>query len=299
MRLTVLGVSAALFLAAGCKPKPEEIRREQETREQRFRETMRLHFNNLNLDAHSRKESLRRDQWMAQENPTLAPPTGMWVSTYTFDDQGFIVSGYPCRTCGVKLVLPVISVYKDPKEEPLDRERKPAVLAYLCKRCGHSPYIPHGPGDDLRKSPCAHCLGTEKAPKEPNLPKDFDELKKYFTGAGATVKDMFELVEKDIEKPFRANIRYVRRTWSYDARATVPISEAALAKAASQRAYIPSEGPSEGGGRLADYSRPGFHRADVVYVGETEYSFARGKLTKLKAEVEEAERPWKDLKAVK
>lgn len=297
MRLSVLALAAAVLGAAGCKPTPEEIKREQETREDRFRHTLRRHFSDRNLESHARKENLRREQDAARNNPALPPPTGTSFNTYLFDDQGFIASGYKCRTCTVKLLVAVVTV-------PVaadSTDRRPVVLEYICKGCGHSPYKIHPQGEDLRKSPCAQCWRADQAVKEPSDFKDMDvaKLKEWFAGTGATVKDMFELVEKDIDKPFRANVRYVRRAWSYDSRATVGVSPKAIERAAVNAAYIPSEAVPEDAGSLAPYSRPGFHRLDLQFAGEAAFSFKSGDLTQDGREREEAVRPWKDLKAVK
>jgi len=102
------------------------------------------------------------------------------------------------------------------------------------------------------------------------------------------VRQMFELTQDNPAKPLRATVRYVRRQWAYDARGTVDLSQRVIERASVDMQYIPTD---QQGGR-----NPGYHRPDATFVGELEVEYRGGELTVLSHRVEEAVRPWKNLK---
>jgi len=271
MRFTLLSCAAALAaLISGCKPPPPELI------ESRFRKGLNLYFNNLNQEGHARKESLRREQALAEVNPALRPPTGTIFSTYTYDDSGFIVENFKCQICGVKLLLPFPSA------------------EYLCRSCGHCPYKTGHPTTNLKKSPCADCLDAKGMPKEPVEAQNRDTFKRF---EGAVTRDMFEVTDTNKEKGImKATVRYVRRVWVYDDKATVQVSTKAVERAVSDSAYIPTGNPSEDPtDKLAKYQRSGFHRPDTTYVGEIKFEYRGNELIQVSAPREEPVRPWKDI----
>jgi hypothetical protein len=274
MRLTAMALSLAVAAASGCKPPPKEKVIDA------FKAELRLYFNTLNNEAQARKEGLRREQLAALDNPALPAPSGMVYSTFTWDEGAYVVANYPCRGCGTKLLIPA-----------------PAA-EYLCRACGHSPYEQHPPGTDLSKSPCTICVGPEHKPRPPN--EDLISKETLSRPEGAAVKDMFEVTEDNPEKPYKAKVRYVRRSWSYDPRGAVKVSTKALEKSGADAGYIPiREGAGEAGEGPGRYAQPGFHRLDSVYVGEIEFQFKGGTLMELSRPPEEPVRPWKDLRPAK
>lgn len=273
MRFTLLTFAAAAAVAAlgvGCKPPPPaQI-------ESRFRSEVKLYFDNLNQEAIARKENLRREQALAEANPALRAPTGTIYSTYTFDDAGFVVDNFKCQVCSVKLLLPFPSA------------------EYLCRSCGHSPYKTGHPTANLKKSPCADCIDAKGFPKEPVEAQNRETFKRF---EGAAVRDMFEVTDTNKEKgTMNVTVRYVRRVWVYDDKATVQVSTKAVERAVSDPAYIPSGNASEDPtDKLAKYQRAGFHRPDTTYVGEIKFEYRGGVVTQVGAPREEPVRPWKDI----
>ncbi len=270
MRLSIIAASAlGLVFSWGCKPPPKEVT------EARFKSEVRRYFSNLNSENEMRRESLRRDLQRAEENPVYQPPTGMMINTYVFDPEAFMVTGFKCRACAVKLMVLIPS------------------LEYLCPSCRHSPYLEHAKGTDLRKSPCTQCVGPDHKPKPPDEQviqrKKFEDLK----GEGVAVKDMFEIVESEPAKPMKVNVRYIRRAWAWDRRATVQVSPKAVEKAASSLGWIPA---ADG---VDAHNKPGFHRLDDSWMGEVQFQLKGEDLVKLSGPVEEPLRLWKDLKTIK
>ncbi|HEV3028245.1 MAG TPA: hypothetical protein VG457_11770, partial [Planctomycetota bacterium] len=85
MRLTLLSFAAITLVGlASCKPVPKE----QATKA--FQKELHLYFNNLNNEAQSRKDDLRK----ADARLGLITPTGSIYSTYAFDENAFIVFNY-------------------------------------------------------------------------------------------------------------------------------------------------------------------------------------------------------------
>jgi hypothetical protein len=267
MRLKLLAlVTLVVATVVGCKPPPKE-----ET-VKAFQKELHLYFNNLNKEAHSQKDGLRRDIQSAQKNPALGQPTGMILNTFTFDENAFVVENYRCKTpaCGVRLLLAAPS------------------FEYLCRACGHSPYATHPNGHAYKESPCKVCVGGEGKPREPGA----DQISRdaFKLQLGAVVKEMFELTEDNPEHPMKAKVRYLRRQWVFDARGTVALPE--RVRTTVEAGWIPSETPQGENG----YDRPGFHRLEMIYVGEIEFEFCGGNLRELSRRPEDAVRPWKDLK---
>ncbi|MBV8879326.1 MAG: hypothetical protein JO332_05155 [Planctomycetaceae bacterium] len=260
MRLTLLSFSTLALLAmASCKPPPKDIATKA------FVKELHLYFNNLNNEGQARKDDLRK----LDAKLGLMTATGSIYSTYTFDENAFIVFNYKCKTCGTKLII------TSPETQ------------YLCPSCGHCPYVQHGAGFNRLESPCKTCLGPDGKPREPNASLIGKES--FERSEGAQVRPMFELTQENTAKPLIATVRYVRRQWAYDNRGTVDLSSRVIERASVDMSWIPSE---QQGAR-----NPGFHRLDATFVGEMEIEYRSGEITVLSRRVEEAVRPWKDLKS--
>jgi len=259
MRLTLLSLLVLVGLtASACKPVPKE----QATKA--FVKEMHLYFNNLNNEAQARKDDLRK----SDAKLGLMVATGAIYSTYLWDENAFIVFNYKCKTCETRLII------TSPETE------------YLCPSCGHCPYVQHPANFNRRESPCKLCLGPDGKPREPNASLITKEA--FERSEGASVRQMFELTQDNPAKPLRATVRYVRRQWAYDARGTVDLSQRVIERASVDMQYIPTD---QQGGR-----NPGYHRPDATFVGELEVEYRGGELTVLSHRVEEAVRPWKNLK---
>jgi hypothetical protein len=277
MRLATAFAVGLLLVSAGCKPVPKDQQLPV------FKKQVKLYFNNLNNDAQQRKENLRKERLASERNPALNPPTGTTYSTFSWDEEGYVVENFRCQVsgCGVKLLLPV-----------------PAA-EYLCKSCGHCPYKMHPPGTNLKQSPCATCLGPDGIPKPPAE----DLIQQQVKGQeGALVKAMFELTQEQVEKPLEAKVRYVRRLWVFDERGGVPVSQKILDRAKTgpiDTKWIPKEENAGGDwrDREARYGLPGFHRMDGEYVGEITFRLKGGEIVEIARTPEQPVRPWKDLKA--
>ncbi len=271
MRITFLLASAVLSASLlACKPPP----RDQAVRV--FQKEIHLHFQNLNNEANQRKEDLRKGLALAAANPAMAAPTGTILNTFSFDENAFVVLNYKCKTCEARLILPVPSA------------------EYLCKSCGHCPYIQHPAGFNKTQSPCAACLGPEGKPKAPSdvlVSRDFFQKEE-----GCVVKNMFELpADASPEKPMRATVRYVRQQWSYDARGTVASTQKITEKAAIDPEFLPVGAEYDAANPKSRFQRAGFHRLDAVYVGELQFEYRGGDVRPVTKAREEAVRPWKDL----
>lgn len=266
MRLVLWVMGAAALGAWGCKPPPKEKLEDQ------FKSAIRRHFDRLNAEALDRRDRLRAEREAALANPALLPPAGTVVNVYEWDPEGFVVAGFPCQTCGARLLIP------HPWAE------------YRCRACGHSPYLAHRPGEDLRKAPCDTCAQGGKV-REPGEAASAEQLKRF---EGTAVKPMYEPREANPDKGIlRATVRYVRRVWSFDERGTVPapVSPKVLERAPVDANWFPSEGGT------GAYNRPGFHRPDSEWVGEVTFEFKGGELTELSRRPEEPVRPWKGIRA--
>jgi hypothetical protein len=102
MRTSALLLSSALvgLLGAGCKPPPIS----ESTAS--FKKDVRRYFENLNQDALSRKELLRRQMERSERNPLSDAPTGTVLNTYFFDDGGYIVENFKDPSGVVRTVVP-------------------------------------------------------------------------------------------------------------------------------------------------------------------------------------------------
>jgi hypothetical protein len=266
MRLTLLSFALlGLLTMSACKPVPREQARNA------FIKELHLYFNNLNNEGQARKDDLRK----SDARLGLVTATGSIYSTYLWDENAFVVFNYRCKTCDTKLIL-----------------TSPAT-EYLCPSCGHCPYVVHGANFNRRESPCKACVGPDGKPKEPNASLIAKEA--FERSEGAVVKPMFDLTQENTAKPLVATVRYVRRQWAYDTRGVVDISQRAMERATSSAAVDPSFLPMAGG-EGSQGRPPGFHRLDASFVGEMEVEYRGGELTVLSRRVEEAVRPWKNLK---
>ena len=258
MHLKLLSVGILAFATlAGCK----QVTKDQGTKA--FHKELHLYFNNLNNEAQSRKDDFRK----ADAKLGLLVPTGSIYSTFTFDEDAFVVQNFKCKTCETKLIIASPS------------------MEYLCPSCGHNPYASHPAGFNRKESPCKVCVGADGKPHEPN-----SALVTKEAFGKEEVKPMFEFLpgKDNANATMVATVRYVRRQWAYDQRGVVDISPKVIEKASVDMSYIPSE---------AQGSRnPGFHRLDGTYVGEMEFEFRGGELTVRSRKLEEPVRPWKDLK---
>lgn len=285
MRLIAAAAVLAAVLASGCKKTQQEIEQEQASRDARFRQALHLYFKNLNDDAHQRKDSVRAQMYHAENNPILPPPEGSTFSSYSFDDTAFMVYNYVCRTCGSKLILHL--------NETLAEQ-------YLCPACRHSPYQVHPPNTDLRKSPCTQCITNDK-PAAPDTKQYTREWFQKFEKEGVAVGGMYELVDKDLEKPFKAKVRYVRKSWSYDPKGVLSVPQKAITNAASDAKYLPTAGSAIDfdpltGKQLPKYDLQGFHRLDGIFAGEMDFEFTSGgRLSQVGGTREQPFRPWKDI----
>src|SRR5882672_5603871 len=211
MRLTLVSLAVLTSLAmASCKPPPVAQARAG------FIKELHLYFNNLNNEAQTRKDDLRK----ADARLGLITPTGSIYSTYLFDENAFIVFDFHCKTCDTKLII------TSPEAQ------------YLCPSCGHCPYVQHGAGFNRKESPCKTCLGPDGKPREPNAAL---LTKEAFEGAKAQVKPMFELTQENTSKPLVATVRYVRRQWAYDQHGTVELSSRVVERASVDMSWIPSD----------------------------------------------------------
>lgn len=272
-QLTTTSIAAALLLGLGCKPPPKDQAIDA------FKRDVASYFDGLNREALNRKEKLRGELARSLRDPLMDPATGTVYSSFdAFDPEGFIVENYKCQACGTILLLTA-----------------PAA-EYLCKSCGHSPYVGHA-GVNLKVSPCEKCAGTDgrvKAPSETQVAKEAMKLRD-----GAVVRDSFELTQDNPEKPLVAKVRYVRRLWVWDPRGTVKLSQAAQTKAAVDMTWIPTEsGAYDPASPTSKYGVAGFHRLDGTYIGEIEFQWKGGTLTEKSRTAETAVRPWKDLTTV-
>jgi hypothetical protein len=259
MRLKLLSFAILTSVAlAACKPVPKDQARTAFTKE------LHLYFNNLNNEAQSRKDDLRK----SDAKLGLMTATGSIYSTYTFDENAFVVYDYKCKTCETKLIV------SSPETQ------------YLCPSCGHCPYVQHPAGFNRKESPCKLCLGADGKPKEPNPTLI---TKESFERAGdASVRPMFDLTQAETTKPLIATVRYVRRQWAYDPRGTVDLSQRVVERASVDMSWIPTDAQ---GGR-----NPGYHRLDGTFVGEMQVRYRAGEIEILSRRVEDAVRPWKNLK---
>ena len=263
MRVTLLAVCIlATAPLAGCK----KVTKEQGTAA--FHKELHLYFNNLNNEAQFRKDDFRRPDVRLG----MVTPTGSIYSTFLFDETAFVVKNYKCKTCETKLLITA------PGNE------------YLCPSCGHCPYVTHGAGFNRKESPCKICMGTDGKPKEPNPAL----IAKEAFEKDSQVVPMFEFLpgKDNPNATMAATVRYVRRQWAYDSRGVVDISSRVVEKAGVQSDYLPLV--SVEGGMVG--RPPGFHRLDATFVGEIEFEFRGGDLAVKTRRLEEAVRPWKDLK---
>ncbi len=270
MRPSVLALSLVVAAGLGCGPSGEQAKKA-------FRGQVALYFDNLNNENLERKDGLRAGELAGGKNPALPPPAGMIYSTFLHDASGFVVANYPCQVCEARLLLAVPS------------------LEYLCRGCGHNPFKDHGTRPDLRVSPCNLCVGTDhkvRAPEESAVSPDrFATLR----DKGVSVRPMFELTQESASKPLVAKVRYVRRSWAFDARATVQVLE----RLREDPKWFAAEGvKAEQNAKTGRVDVPlnaqGFHRLDGVYVGEIEFEFRGGALRARGPAAEEPVRPWKD-----
>jgi predicted RNA-binding Zn-ribbon protein involved in translation (DUF1610 family) len=262
LKLFAIGMAAAVLLS-GC----QKVTKEQGLKA--FHKELHLYFNNLNNEAQFRKDEMRKND----AKLGLVTPTGSIYSTYLFDETAFIVKNFKCKTCETKLIV------TSPGTE------------YLCPTCGHCPYVKHEGTFNKKESPCKTCLGPDGKPREPNA----DLIKKEaFEASGAQVLPMFEFAagKDNPNATMVATVRYVRRQWAYDGRGVVDISSRVVEKAAVDPSWLPIAAVEGGMAGRA----PGFHRLDATYVGEIEFEFRGGDLAVKSRRVEEAVRPWKDLK---
>ena len=264
MRVKLLGMAlAAATLMAGCKPPPKE------QTVKAFIKELHLYFNNLNNEGLARKDDLKK----AGVALGITPATGVIYSTYTWDENAFIVKNYKCQVCETRLLI------TNPATE------------YLCPSCHHCPYIEHPKIFNRKESPCKLCVGVDGKPHEPAAALITPEA---LAKDGAVVQKMFDIVDDSPGKPFKAWVRYVRRQWALDTRGTIEVSSKALERAVvpgtdamSLASYIPTD--QQGG------KSPGFHRPDATFVGEIEFAFTGGELVMKSRKLEDPVRPWKDL----
>lgn len=265
MRLPLLSFATlALLATASCKPPPKDVATKA------FVKELHLYFNNLNNEGQARKDDLRK----ADAKLGLITATGSIYSTYTWDENAFVVYNYKCKTCETKLIITSPSTQ------------------YLCPSCGHCPYVTHGANFNRKESPCKTCLGADGKPREADAALIAKEM--FERAEGAKVKAMFDLTQENTAKPLIATVRYVRRQWAYDQRGVVEMSPRALEKAVASAAVDPTflpTGSSESVGRA-----PGYHRLDATFVGEMEFEYRGGEITVRSRGVEDPVRPWKDLK---
>jgi hypothetical protein len=279
MRLTILVSAALTVVAAGCKPPPPR------TIEIAFKKEIQRYFNNLNEESRLRKDRLREEQIQSDRNPALQSPTGTIYNTYVWDETGFIVENFSCQVCGTRMLLPVPSA------------------EYLCKSCRHCPYRMHPKGTNLKKTPCEICLQKKEGNPNVDVPRELIEAqtKQAITDKvpGAAVKDMFEITDTNKERGImKATVRYIRRQYTFDEKATVQVPQKAVEKALVDPAFIPTGAISEDGkGRYDKYTGAGFHRIDATYVGEISFVFqgSEMELDSKKPAKEEPVRPWVDL----
>lgn len=256
LKLPLALLAAASF--CGCA----KVTREQGTKA--FHRELHLYFNNLNNEAQARKDEFRKNDVRLG----LVTPTGAIYSTFQWDENGIIVRDYPCKTCGTKLLICAPST------------------EYLCPACGHSPYVTHPANFNRRESPCKTCISPDGRPKEP----DAELIKKEALeqAPGAKVLPMFEFVEDNPQKTMVAKVRYVRRQWAFDQRGVVELSQRVIERASVAPEFIPGEGQG--------FRSPGYHRPDATFVGEITFEFRGGELSIKSRKMEEAVRPWKNLK---
>ena len=269
MRHSLFVVSAlGLVFSWGCRPP------DKGATETKFKSEVRRYFSNLNSENELRREAMTRERDRSERSPVFQPPAGFLYSTYVFDADAFVVTNFKCRACGVKLMVLV------------------PALEYLCPSCHHSPYLEHQKGTDLTKSPCTQCVGPDHKTKPPEdaaiQRKKFDDLK----GEGVVVKDMFEITQGETTKPMEATVRYIRRSWVWDRRGVVNVSQKAIEKAGSSSSYIPVDGGDQN-------AAPGFYRLESSYLGEVKFKFKGGVMEKVGGPQEEAVRQWKDLQTIK
>src|SRR5436190_22056383 len=176
MRLPLLSFATLALLAmASCKPPPKDVATKA------FVKELHLYFNNLNNEAQSRKEDLRK----ADARLGLMTATGAIYSTYTWDETAFVVKNFKCKNCETKLIL------------------TSPTTDYLCPSCGRSPYEVFKKEATYKSS-----LGPDGRPKEPSATAI---AKESFERDGAQALSMFDLTKENTAKPLIATVRYVRR----------------------------------------------------------------------------------------
>ena len=120
-------------------------------------------------------------------------------------------------------------------------------------------------------------------------------LEELLAAQGTTAEEMVRL-DHQRQATMNVTVRYVRRVWVYDDKATVQVSTKAVERAVSDPAYIPSGNASEDPtDKLAKYQRAGFHSPDTTYVGELKFEYRGGVVTQVGPPREEPVRPWKDI----
>ncbi|MBI2931475.1 MAG: hypothetical protein HYY16_07470 [Planctomycetes bacterium] len=194
-----------------------------EKQEQAMQDLLFLHFDNLNNESEIEKFDAKR----SSPAKDVVPPLGLTFSTYMWHPQGVILSNVRCAACEAR--HPVL-VYRS---EPL-----------ACTVCG-------SPDRDKASGKMTAPLVRGQL-QRPDLEAAFGKN---------NVKAMFERVSAE-KGDLVAAVRYVRREWVFDDRASVVINPKALETTPADSLQKPDS-----------YFSGGFHRLDAAYVATTLFMY--------------------------
>ena len=293
MKRIILALGIAVLTLGGCgKPTPGEITALNNFLEDGLKHQLNLYFNKLNSEGHERRSMLRLQERMAENNPTLHRSEGLTYHSYLWNEEGFLVYDYECKTCKTRLLI---------------HFSEPVAETYLCPSCRHSPYKTHRRTDDLKVAPCSSCVGAGTPKESVQTIKFFEESKRGRLGR------MYEITkfptQDDPAARLEVTVRYIRKSYTYDSLGILKVPSKAMENGAVNSLFVPTRGArmtmnTMTGRPEAQYNLQGFHRLDGTFAGEIKFVFTPGKLERARTKDEamtilpireEPFRPWKDI----
>jgi len=158
------------------------------------------------------------------------------------------------------------------------------------KQCGQLYVVVDYYGRKLTCSRCGSTLLKEK-------PKDSGEVSAWLKAeTKADVKPMFEVLAKS--SPWKAKVRYIRRSWVYDPRGRSEIDVNKIGekwKGDIKVDYLPGVADAEGKVRVP----VGFHRPDAVFVAEQDFEYDGKSVKPAGPPREEPVRGWIEMRNVR